>query len=124
MARPGGAPENMIPWNSETARIAQAKGAEAKRRKRNMHESAKNILSLALHSGSYLNPDEVQALAEMKGQNISVSDAIVIAQVQKAIKGDTQSANFLMSLAGDKPADKLEVGMSIEDYVKSHKPKL
>lgn len=109
---------------TEEARALAMKSVEKRRAKKAMQQAVKDILKMSLHSGTMLETEDVESIAELKGQNISVQDAIAIAQVQKALKGDTTSAQFVMQVAGEKPADKVEVGMSIEDYVKTKKVKL
>jgi len=111
--------------NSEQAREMGIKSGEARRARKNMQDTCKALLDLALYSGKDIqSAEDVQSLAELKGKNISVGEAIAIAQIQKALKGDTNSAVFVINNSGQKPADKLEVGMSIEDYVKNKKVKL
>lgn len=110
---------------SDIGRERGIRSGEARRAKRTMQETCKALLDLALYSGSDVKTaEDVQALAELKGQNVTVAEAIAIAQIQKAIKGDTNSATFVINASGQKPADKVEVGMSVEDYVKSKKVKL
>lgn len=109
----------------ERASLMGKRSGEARRAKKNMQETIKALLDLALYSGEKVQTaEDVQALAELKGKNVSVGEAIAIAQIQKALKGDTTSASFVISSAGEKPADKVEVGMSVEEYVKSRKVKL
>lgn len=117
---------NLNKGGCEARASAMAKrSAEVKRAKRDMQRVFKDLLDLALYSGSSVkSAQDVQALAELKGQNVTVGEAIAIAQIQKAIKGDTTSASFVVSSAGEKPSEKIEVGMSVEDYVKSRKVKL
>lgn len=115
---------NLVPFTTETARLAQKKAMENRKRTKDMQKTVKTLLNLSLHSGDMLEADDVMSLAELKGQNISVADAIAIAQVQKALKGDTSSASLVISWAGEKPAEKVDVGFSFEDYVKNHKVKL
>lgn len=119
-----GTPENLI-CTSESARQRGIRSGEVRRARRQAQEIAQRIMDLKLYPGDKLvTADDVQALAELKGQNVSVREAIIIAQAQNALKGDKEAATFLINTAGEKPADKVEVGMSIEDYVKSHKPRL
>lgn len=117
--------DNLRKINSEQAREMGKKSGEARRAKKTMQETCKALLDLALYTGSEVKTaEDVQALAELKGQNLSVGEAIAIAQIQKALKGDRNAADFVVANSGQKPADKVEVGMSIEDYVKNRKVKL
>lgn len=120
----GGTPENLYN-NEEVCRQRGIKSGEARRAKRDAQRIASRIMDLKLYPGDKaVTADDVVALAELKGQNVSVREAIIIAQAQNALKGDKEAAAFLINTAGEKPAERVEVGMSIEDYVKNHKVRL
>ena len=44
-----------------------------------------------------------------------MSEAIIIKQVEKALKGDLQSATFVRDTSGQKPVEKQEVNTTIND---------
>jgi hypothetical protein len=118
-------PENLYKMTSEIGRERGIKSGEARRAKRDAQKIAARIMDLKLYPGDKtVTADDVMALAELKGQNVSVREAIIIAQAQNALKGDKEAAAFLINTAGEKPADKVEVGMTVEDYVKTHKVRL
>ena len=52
-----------------------------------------------------------------KVEEVSVAGAIVLAQVAKAIEGDAISASWVRDTAGEKPSDKVEVGLLKEGEV-------
>jgi hypothetical protein len=62
--------------------------------------------------GSYVVED-IKNFAALKGKNINVQEAMMIAQVQKALKGDTQAAQFIRDTIGEKAPDSLELGGSM-----------
>lgn len=110
---------------SEEARECAKKSIEVRRAKRDARQIAQRIMDLQLYPGDKpVEVEDVQALAELKGQNVSVREAIIIAQAQNALKGDKEAAVFLISTSGEKPSEKVEIGMTVEDYVKSHKVRL
>lgn len=82
---------------------------EAKRRKKAMRERLNIILSLPLKSGRMTDVESIRNYAELKGKNITVEDAMMIAQIAKALKGDTTAATFVRDTAGQKPRDSVEV---------------
>lgn len=104
--------EKGVRITKETAREMGRRGAEAankkKREKKTMREIAEMILNMPLYSGKGTDADDIKNLAAAKGKNISVETAIIIAQAQKAMKGDTQAASWLRDTAGQKPTDKVE----------------
>lgn len=108
--------ENLIPVterSKEEARAMSRKGGinsgKARRRKKTFKESLEVILDLTLKSGEKMDVDDIQSLADIKGKNISVQDAINIAMVQRAIKGDKAAAEWVRDTSGQKQAEKVEM---------------
>ena len=59
--------------------------AKVRREKKAMKENLESLLSMSLKSGKLADVDTIKNFAALKGKNISVQDAILIAQVQKAV---------------------------------------
>lgn len=115
-------------WDSERARENQKKGVETRKanteRKRSMQEIARWLGNLAVNKNNLLDPDEIMDLESSKDINMTVNEAMVLAQYQKALTGDTAAAIFLRDTAGEKPKDEIEVrGMTMDEYAQKHKPK-
>lgn len=99
------------------------KSVEAKRERRAMQELAKIILDLPIKEGdiedaSFLSDviktdEKGNAVIGENGKpipkNFTVAQAALMAQAQKAVKGDPQALAFLRDTAGEKPIDKVEV---------------
>lgn len=127
--------DNLIPMNErsqEEAREMGRKGGiasgKARRAKKTMKENLEIILGMPLNNGEEASIEEIQSFAAIKGKNITVEQAILIAQVQKAMKGDTQSAAFLRDTSGQKPVEQVEMNTTInktadeiEDYINGRK---
>lgn len=92
----------------EEAKKGGIASGEARRKKKNMQEIAKYILSMSLQTGEKHNIEEIQNLAEVKGKNLSVDEAILLKQVEKALKGDINSATFVRDTAGQKPVEQIQ----------------
>lgn len=120
-------PENVTNKTKEKtiadARKAGIASGVVRRRRRSMQEVATLLLVKNIKRGKGCSPEDFENLAEMLDQNIDAGTAIMLSQIQKAIQGDTQSAIFVRDTVGDKAAEKIEQGITIEDYVKTHKPK-
>ena len=108
---------NLKPQNTRTkeeqrliASMGGKASGEARRRKKAMREIAKEILSMPLKDEEL---DEIVAFAEVKGKNITVSQAALFAQAQKALQGDTSALTFLRDTAGEKPVEQVEVSGDI-----------
>lgn len=115
--------ENLIPFTSEQSREeAKKNGAKggiasgkARREKKAFKETLEALLSMPMNDGDGISVDDIQNFANIKGQNISVQEAILIAQVQKAMNGDTRAAEYLRDTAGQKPSDKVEVSGQVDN---------
>lgn len=102
--------ENLIVPSSEEARKNGRKGGiasgKARKQKKLMSEVANDILQLPLKSGTV---DEIKNLAEVRGLNITVQEAILISMVKKALKGDPKAAAYVRDTAGQMPTNNIEL---------------
>ena len=108
--------EDLIPMSErskEEVKMIAAKGGrnsgKARRAKKSMRESLEILLSMPLKGGKAADMGQIKNFAELKGKNISVEQAMLIAQVQKALKGDTQALAFLRDTSGQKPDDNVNL---------------
>jgi hypothetical protein len=106
---------NMTPeQRRENGRKGGIASGEAKRRKKAMRERLEVLLELPLKSGKSADLDSIKNLAAIKGKNITVQDAIMLAQIQKAMKGDTTAAAFVRDTVGEKPGDKTIISGNVD----------
>ena len=103
---------------TEERREAGRKGGiasgESKRRKKAMRERLEIILEMPLKSGKNADIESIKNFAALKGKNITVQDAMMIAQIQKALRGDTNAATFVRDTAGQNPATKVEADVDMD----------
>lgn len=118
------AKEDLIPLNERTkeeqkriARKGGKKSGEARRQKRMMKDTLQMLLDLTLKDGDATNPESIKSLADISNANLTVDQAILFAQIKKAVKGDTQSAVFIRDTSGNKLAEEVKVG-EIDDTIK------
>lgn len=104
--------------SQEEAKKGGIKSGEVRRQKKTMQEIAKYILSMSIQQGEKHSVEDIQNLAELKGKNISVDEAILIKQVEKALKGDLSSATFVRDTAGQKPKENINVSGDINNPYK------
>lgn len=93
----------------EAGRKGGIKSGESKRRKKAMKESLQCLLDLKLKSGAWFDVEMADSIQDLKGANITVEEAIILAQIQKALKGDTTAAQFVRDTSGNKPKDEVEM---------------
>lgn len=97
----------------EYGRIGGIKSAQVKKEKRAMKETLDILLSMPLKDKKCYDVEDIKNFAALKGKNISIQDAILIAQVQKALHGDLNSAEFIRDTSGQKPKDGLDISGSL-----------
>lgn len=106
---------NMTPEERrENGRKGGIASGEAKRKKKAMRERLEILLELPIRSGKGADLDSIKNFAALKGKNITVQDAMMIAQIQKALKGDTTAAAFVRDTAGENPAVKVEADVDMD----------
>lgn len=100
------AKEDLIPMNKRTKEEAKElsrkggiKSGEARRKKRLLKETLEEILELPLYDKDL---DEIKSMDKLNQKNITVQQAIVIKQIQKALQGDTTAFNIIKELLDDK----------------------
>lgn len=100
---------NMTPEERrENGRKGGIASGEAKRAKKAMRERLEILLELPMKAGKGADIESIKNFAALKGKNITVQDAMMIAQIQKALKGDTNAAIFVRDTAGFRPNEKTD----------------
>lgn len=94
--------------NGHKGGIASGK---ARRERRDMQKRIQEIFDMTISRGKEGKFDN---LADANGQNLSVIDACLLKQFQKALKGDTRAIEFLRDSAGMKPVDEHNVTTEIK----------
>ena len=97
----------------ERARAGGIASGKARREKKQMRETLDILLSMPMKDGAAADVDSIRSFAAIKGKNISVQEAILIAQVQKAMKGDTRAAEYVRDTIGEKPGESVEMTMNL-----------
>ena len=113
--------ENLIPMSErskeevrEIARRGGIKSGETRRRKKTMRETLELLLTMPLKQGERADIEKGDNLKEFAKENVTVEQAMLIAQIQKALKGDAQAFEMIRDLIGEKPVDKKEVSASVQ----------
>lgn len=96
--------------DSKKAGIASGK---ARREKKAMKETLEALLSMPMKSGKAVDVEAVKNFAALKGKNITVQEAMAIAMLQKAMKGNVKAAEWIRDTAGQKPVDNMNMNMNL-----------
>lgn len=97
----------------ERGRKGGIASGKVRREKKEMRETLESLLTMSMKSGKIVDVDTIRNFAALKGKNISVQDAIMIAQIQKAMKGDTRAAEYVRDTVGQKPTDSVNLSGSV-----------
>ena len=113
--------ENLIPFNERTeeeqkriARMGGKASGEARRRKKTMKENLELLLTMSVGKGKKADIEKGENIKDYAKENVTVEQAMLIAQIQKALKGDAQAFEMIRDLIGEKPVDKKEVSASVQ----------
>lgn len=99
---------------SEHGRRGGIKSGETKRRKKAMKDILSVLLDMPIKPGKAADMEAIKNFAALKGKNITVSEAILIAQLQKALQGNVQSAEFIRDTSGQKPVEDINMSGSLD----------
>ncbi len=95
--------------SKEEAKKMGSKGGKAsvaaRRRKKAMRETMSEVLSMAMQNGDITDIEDIKSMADLKGKNVTVQDVIILAQVKKALKGDTRAAEYIRDMVDDGSTD-------------------
>nr|DAO43720.1 MAG TPA: hypothetical protein [Caudoviricetes sp.] len=113
--------ENLIPLNQRTKeeqREIASKGGkasvEARRRKKTMRENLEILLSMPLKPGKGADIDNAENMKDFSKENVTVEQAMLMAQIQKALKGDIYAFEAVRDLIGERPVNKTEVSADVK----------
>jgi hypothetical protein len=111
---------NLVPQSERTkeeqreiARQGGIASGKARREKKQFRETLEMLLSMNTDEGEGISVDDITSFRGIKGKNISVQEAILIAQIQKAMKGDTRAAEYVRDSIGQKPTEKHDMKMEL-----------
>ena len=112
--------QNLIPQAHKLTVEEQSKGgkasAEARKRKKDMRERLELLLSMPISNGKGADIEKIKSYGAIKGKNVTVEDAILIAITQKAMKGDISAGAFIRDTVGEKPTENKNVTIMDTDW--------
>lgn len=90
-------------------KVGQKKSAESRKKNRCMKLTLQALLDMPLKSGKLSSVEDIKNFASLQGKNITVEEAMMIKAIQRALKGDLASMQFVRDTSGQKPEDNLNV---------------
>lgn len=111
--------ENLKPPTTSEARKRGKKGGvksgKARKERKAMKETAEMILGLTLYDGTVTDLEDIQSMVAANGKNITVQDAIILKQAQKALKGDIRAAEFIRDTSGNRPTNEQRMDVAVDN---------
>lgn len=112
--------DNLTPVRStgearERGKSGGIASGKARREKKAMKDTLAALLSMPLKTGKATDIESIKNLAAVKGKNITVQEAIMLAQIQKAMKGDTRAAEFVRDSSGNKLKEGIELSGGVNN---------
>lgn len=96
-------------FTQEDVKKGQKRSAEVRRKRSEFKKTAETILGLLANDKEYADIEKVRSIAELHDKNVTVEEAILLAQASRAMKGNTKAAEFIRDTAGQKPVEKVMV---------------
>lgn len=94
----------------ENASKAGKASVEARRAKKAMRETLIELLRLPLKDGDI---DEITSIAQAKGKNLTTEQAMCIAMIKEALKGNVKAATFVRDTSGNKLSE--DVNLTVDN---------
>ena len=117
--------QNLIPFDnrteSEQREITQKGGVasgKARRRKKLLKDTVNMLLALPMQEGQL---DKLTDLKSIKEKNITVEEAMVLKQIQNAMKGDLRAFESIIALSEDhnKTSEQLKAQESDNAFIEA-----
>lgn len=96
--------------NGKKGGIASGK---AKREKKALKETLEELLAMPIKDGKSDDIEKIKSIAGIKGKNITMQEAIMVAMLNKAAKGDVRAAEYVRDTIGQKPDNKMNIDMNL-----------
>ena len=110
--------ENLIPFTSDQSREEAKKNGRkggiasgiSRRQNADIRKRLREIVNMPLNDGDI---KDIKTLADAKGANLSISDAIVVKLVTMALSGNIKAMNKVTELLGNDPTEAQEAPQSV-----------
>ena len=110
--------ENLVPFTSDQSHEEAVKNGRkggiasgiARRQSADLRKRLREIVNMPLNDGDI---KDIKTLADAKGANLSISDAIVVKLVTMALSGNIKAMNKVTELLGNDPTEAQEAPQSV-----------
>ncbi len=99
----------------ERGRKGGIASGEARRAKRTFKDRIKWLMELPMGEGEITEDTDIKNVRLIPSANLTAIEQTIVAQFQKAAKGDTKAAEFIRDTLGEKPKEKMEIKSDIKN---------
>lgn len=99
----------------ECGRKGGIASGKAKREKKAMKDTLETLLAMTLNNEQMEDIESIQSVASLEGANITVQEAIMLAQIKRALSGDTKAAEYVRDTSGNKLKDSVEFSGAVNN---------
>lgn len=97
----------------ENGRKGGIASAKVRRERKALKDTLEELLAMPIKDGKSADIDNIKSIAGIKGKNITMQEAIMVAMLNKAAKGDVRAAEYVRDTIGQKPTDKMNLDMRV-----------
>ncbi len=111
--------KNLKPLNqtSEEARAAGRLGGIAsgvtRRNRKKFQDVLDAMLDMSVKKGPMTDIDKIRLLADLKGKNITVKEAMLLSQVSQALNGDLSALKYITEMLGEQPTPEIKIDQRV-----------
>ncbi len=110
----------------EHARKAGIASGKARRERKALKDTLEELLAMPIEDGKLANINTIKSIADANGKNVTMQEAIMLAMLDKAVKGDVRAAEYVRDTIGQKPDNKTDVSIKtpvviIDDFNEERK---
>ena len=96
--------------NASKAGIASGK---ARAENKALKDTLQELLAMPIKDGKSADIDQIKSIADIKGKNITMQEAIMVAMLDKAVNGDVKAAEYVRDTIGQKPDSRMNIDMNL-----------
>ena len=97
----------------KTAKKAGIASGKARKEKKALKDTLEELLAMPIKDGKSQDIDKIKSIAGIKGKNITMQEAIMVAMLNKAAKGDVRAAEYVRDTIGQKPDSRMNIDMNL-----------
>ena len=113
--------QNLKPKDSSQSREEAKKNGrkggiasgKARRERKALKETLEELLAMPIKDGRADDIEKIKSIAGIKGKNITMQEAIMVAMLNKAAKGDVRAAEYVRDTIGQKPDNNMNIDMKL-----------